>query len=319
MRVNHVTTADGEELINLMSDTVSEINLLENETAHAANGEAIVGKAKYINPNLLDNPDLSINQMGQTEYTSMGYTVDRWRSNSARVSKKVRTNGGMQLYCNTGTWGWLLYQTLEVVSYQTGVYTANINVSELLGESWKFVASVYDADNKVITESGKYILKTGNTSFTLSIPEGAAKVNIGLYAAEDTKVSSGDYIDVEWVKLEPGTVATPFVPPNPAVELAKCQRYLYKIPSVSRYRSTHLNSKLIDFAIPVPTSMRTLPSLSGEMLVTTINGGTRYDDFTFSANFDMNGAINVRATKEEHGLTDALLVFDGPAFLSAEL
>ena len=77
--VNEVYTADGEELINLTKDTVSELSLLSGATAHDASGAQIVGKAQYINPNLIINSNFKINQRGQTEYTSEGYTVDGWR------------------------------------------------------------------------------------------------------------------------------------------------------------------------------------------------------------------------------------------------
>ena len=44
MAVNQVNLANGEELINLTEDTVSEDNLLEGETAHDASGKQITGK-----------------------------------------------------------------------------------------------------------------------------------------------------------------------------------------------------------------------------------------------------------------------------------
>lgn len=44
MAVNQVNLANGEELINLTADTVSEDTLLEGETAHDASGKQITGK-----------------------------------------------------------------------------------------------------------------------------------------------------------------------------------------------------------------------------------------------------------------------------------
>jgi hypothetical protein len=222
MAVNQVAL-NGEELINLTNDTVSELSLLSGETAHDASGAQIMGKAQYINPNLIINPNFKINQRGQTSWKveqhsgvnmpiTQVYTVDRWRimSGSASVSDGTLTlNGTMQ-------------QIIEAD----------------IGDT--FVASIY-------AESGTASILYDNTTRTITI--------------------AGENAIIKWVKLELGTVATPYVDPDPALELVKCQRY-YEV-----LMNHHTDRGIIGiitkatqrchFDIPFKTSKRIPPSLVG--------------------------------------------------------
>ena len=168
MAINEVIV-NGVTELSLVNDTVSEASLLEGETAHAASGEAIVGKAKYINPNLIDNPDFSIDQRSFSgDFSEVGkYFVDRWILDSGTVT--INANGSILL---NGT----ISQKLEKAV--NGVFVAQASAG---------VAS-YDDVNKIFT------------------------------------VSATNEV-ISWAKLEVGSVPTPFVPPNTAVELVKCQRY----------------------------------------------------------------------------------------------
>lgn len=168
MAVNEVVV-NGVTELSLANDTVSETSLLEGETAHAANGEVIIGKAKYINDNQLDNGDFAINQRGISgEFTEVGwYFVDRWVLLSGSVS--VNPDGTLLLNGEIG-------QRLEKSVGDD--YTAQTNAG----------TASYDDTAKLFT----------------------------LTATNEV---------IRWAKLERGSVATPFVPPNPALELLKCQRY----------------------------------------------------------------------------------------------
>ncbi len=213
MGVNHVTTADGEELINLMSDTVNENNLLEDETAHAANGEAIVGKAKYINPNLLINPDFSINQRGQSEYGSSSVTVDMWRTDT-RTRVEVLDSGNIRIIAtdnHTDGW-WALFQFIDNLN-RTDIYTVSVKVVDISGDSW-YIPTESDIRTPLVVGVNTI---TDNILFS----DANDRVGLGLNGG-----NTGDYVELEWIKLEPGKVATPFVTPNPALESIKCQRML---------------------------------------------------------------------------------------------
>lgn len=154
---------------------------------------------KFSNPNLLINPDFKINQRGQESYTIDGfeYTVDRWRISSCTVS--VSDNGlTIQNVGSSGSW---ISQKFE--KELEGVFTLSIKVSSISGK-----VQLTNSDNSVtITSAGIY-------STTLS-----------RLSEFNMFVETGSSVTFEWAKLEKGSIATPFVAPDPADELAKCKRY----------------------------------------------------------------------------------------------
>lgn len=97
MEVNHVTM-NGEELINLMSDTVNEANLLYGESAHDKAGNPVTGKVIPYVPNRLDNSEFYVNQReikGVFDQVGKGF-VDRW----VLVSGTVTVNDDKSLTLN---------------------------------------------------------------------------------------------------------------------------------------------------------------------------------------------------------------------------
>lgn len=159
---------------------------------------------KFSNPNLLINPDFKINQRGSTTYTT-GYTVDRWRVTSATLNATTKT------LSNSNSAGGKFLQSLE--NKPTGTFTVTLNVASVTGTvkfSWKD-GSTY--------KTGAVISKGLNTyTFTAS---SLTEVCID--------VASGASIQLDYMKLEEGSVATHFVEPNKAEELLKCQRYYEKL------------------------------------------------------------------------------------------
>ena len=87
-------------------------------------------------------------------------------------------------------------------------------------------------------------------------------------------------VNIKWVKLEPGTVATKFVPPDPATELLKCQRYYIAFNENAPFSGWIFSATSARITIPVPTAMREAPTLvfpdGGSIGSTRIysNGGT---------------------------------------------
>lgn len=162
---------------------------------------------KFSNPNLLINPDFRINQRGKSEYTSNGYTVDRWKINLGSV--KPSTNGITVTLNNKGQFMQVLENALS------GTYTASIKITSITGDCILFV--------------GQHSIQLNKAGvFTIT---GSGSINeVSLY-----KSTAGTCtINIEWIKLEKGSIATPFVAPNPTEELAKCKRYtsLVKLDSL---------------------------------------------------------------------------------------
>ena len=88
--------------------------------------------------------------------------------------------------------------------------------------------------------SGDYV----DSYYTSALHEGVNKVSVDLSEGEyisavsvgiNKGTEAGNSLKLAWVKLEVGDGATPFVPPDPATELAKCQRYftIYKHQNVT--------------------------------------------------------------------------------------
>ncbi len=176
------------------------------------------------NPNLLDNPDFKINQKGQNLYTASGqYTVDRWLHNTVDGFKVYFTTNGIRLdasaVSSSGTAKATLIQYIE-------------NYKKLLGKMVT-ISFKFDYNSEVHTKEVVIPTSEGSTK-ALSCVNSNRSFDIFLYyngtdkLAFNIRMNSGKET-FEWVKLELGSCPTPFVPPNPALELIKCQRYFEKV------------------------------------------------------------------------------------------
>lgn len=163
--------------------------------------------SKFSNPNLLINPDFEINQRGLNSYTSDGYTVDRWRVASSTLNATTKT------LSNPNREGGTLLQYLE--GSNAGTFTLTLNAISVTGTvyfSWKDGAT---------HRRGATITKGINT-YTFSA---SSLTCVGI------EVATGASVQLSYMKLEQGAVATSFIAPNYAEEILKCQRYLIYAPS----------------------------------------------------------------------------------------
>lgn len=162
---------------------------------------------KFSNPNLLINPDFEINQRELNSYTSNGYTVDRWKISNATFNATTKT------LSNPNSTDGTFLQSLE--NKPTGTFTVTLNVASVTG-TVKFLWQDGSAP-----KAGVAISKGVNTyTFTAS-----SLTWVGI------QIASGASIQLSYMKLEQGAVATPFVALNPAEEMMKCQRYFIHAPS----------------------------------------------------------------------------------------
>lgn len=272
------------------------------------------------NPNLLTNPDFRVNQRGMTEYSS-GYSADRWFIEGNKCTVTAGADGvliksAIKLDSNAH----VFWQKAEN-PLAPGKYTLSLNVLEVSG--------VWSARIRTVNSSGDYadsyytpVLHVGLTKVSVELPEGEYISAVSVGCNKDTEV--GDSVKLAWVKLESGSLATPFVPPDYAVELAKCQRYLLKLSQWSAYRAVHSNVNYMEFAVPIPESMSISPTIiSGDNFAVYKfpSPVAAESDFTFSVAAASANELRVRATKAGHGLSDAALHVVGAdgVFLSAEL
>ena len=212
------TSAGGESGVDEVARAAIE--------AHAGNADIHVTAAEksawdgLSNPNLLINPDFRVNQRGQNEY-STGYTVDRWYSpgkcSAAPISGGVKLTSTVTASSTTHAF----WQDFEF-PLAPGKYTLSLKAADVTG--------VWAARIRTVTAAGDYVdsyytprLQAGINSVTvdLSDSEYISAVSIGFNKGTE----AGNSLKLAWAKLEGGSLATPFVPPDYAAELAKCQRF----------------------------------------------------------------------------------------------
>ena len=190
---------------------------------------------KFSNPNLLINPDFKINQRKASSYTS-GYTVDRWRISNSTLNATTMT------LSNSNSSSGTFLQYLE--SSHTGTFTVALNATSVAGTvkfSWKD-GSTY--------KTGPTITKGINT-YTFSA---SSLTCVGI------DIAKGASIQLDYMKLEQGSVSTSFIAPNYAEELVKCCRFyqshqvMYTIYGVADQHYYH--------KLPLVTVLRVNPTVS---------------------------------------------------------
>lgn len=190
---------------------------------------------KFSNPNLLINPDFKINQRGKSTYTS-GYSVDRWMIASATLNATTMT------LSNPNSIGGTLLQYLE--GSNTGTFTVTLNVASVTGTvcfAWK--------------DGTKYkrgtVIKKGVNTYTFSASS-LTCVGIEIYA--------GASVQLSYMKLEEGSVATSFIAPNRAEEFVKCSRFFQSFQIL--YSAYCIVEQHYYQKLPLVTPLRTKPTIS---------------------------------------------------------
>ena len=195
--------------------------------AHAGNADIHVAadEKAYWNTlsgkNELDNPDFRVNQRGLSEY-STGYTVDRWYISTDKCKAAPETNGIRLTATATLTSNTHAFWQNNEFPLPPGKYTLSLKASDITG--------VWAARIRTVTAAGDYV----DSYYTLALREGVNKVSVDLPEGEyisavsigfNKGTEAGNSLKLAWIKLENGSMATMFVAPDRAAELAKCQRF----------------------------------------------------------------------------------------------
>ena len=221
------------------------------------------------NPNLLINGDFRnpVNQRGILKYegqTSKGYTIDRWCMAEQDYQRTVEViEGGVKVTNPNTTYVGTLQQIFEK-PLPVGNYTITVKVKEISGGATVSCAGSHESIRKD--------LKVGVNTLTL---EGALINSVRVFLAQSSSVT------IEYIKLEYGKIATPFVPRPYAEELALCQRYYARLsttyPMLVTQRS---NADITTYIfIPTPQSLRAAPTIqyANVKLLQNGVGGTWWD------------------------------------------
>ena len=287
---------------------------------HAGNADIHVTAAEksgwdaLSNPNLLINPDFAINQRGQSTYTGISaytYTVDRWCiwkyncDNYGTVT--VNDDGSLAVDGTLGADDAILTQTMEYGAALVGkTVTLSLEVSEITG-----TISIQQHKN---VQSTLNISAPGVHKITFDWDNSSNRIVIN-----NTNCT---HYKVKWIKLELGGAATPFAPPDPAAELLKCQRYLYRLTQWGRVRLCEYTANFLRFVIATPVVMRAKPSLinGDNLVVRSLNINEELPGFTYEVDSCPGNQILIKANKANHGVTDGTIVASGGDVLfSAEL
>ena len=200
------------------------------------------------NPNLLINGDFRVNQRGKTTYQGYNkYTVDRWISRSTNSTVSV-TDNGLSIKAETGTSRvGLIQQPIENPQKFSGK-TVTLS-TKIIGISGTVNLRVIV--NGTYTEFAD-ISAVGTYYFTITLPNSITSFVVGMRAVPSSSVQ------MEYIKLEGGSIATPNYPKPYAEELVTCQRYYQKarVDACGFYAD---NS--IEFSIPV-SSLRDVYTLN---------------------------------------------------------
>lgn len=269
------------------------------------------------NRNLLDNWYFQgpVNQRGSGSYAVSGYTIDRWKTGSNKLTVNV-TSDGITLI-NNDTAPLYFNQYIDGGIPVEDSYTISALVSTISGTA--YFQTVY-SDGAYGTPLN---LAAGCNAITVSAAKTISRVLF--------QVNSGSSVTVNSAKLELGSQQTLAHQdadgnwvlneiPDYGEQLARCQRYQIPWESYERVRATLVNTSNLDFLIPTPVTMRTKPVINTSVLKVCKLNGTDVDGFSFAVKESVDpGFVSVRATKNSHGLTDALLYVATRAIIDANL
>ena len=248
-----------------------------------------------------------VNQRGEKEYTAVKeYTIDRWYlvngtaslTNRGITLQKGRENTYVEFHTRMEGLNLSLPYTLSaIVDGELKSTSGKISDVQhaLAARGWDgdptnrieaYLSSVLDNIVMVrfVFVSGTHLVQ-------------AAKLELGGHQTLAHQDASGN-----WVLNDP--------PPNKAVELMKCQRYQLALSQHARCRMTDYNSERIQFLIPTPITLRTLPTIvhPENLKVRHLTGLQAEDGFTFTPLVYSSEGIVIAAMKLNHGLTDGQLV-----------
>lgn len=248
------------------------------------------------NPNLLINGDFRnpINQRGLTSYSGGNsnsaidgkYTIDRWIKRNYGTTINVGDDY-VRFQCDSepstgGTLTYALLQSIEFPELMLGkTYTLSAKIKDCKGSHmlgiWQGSGAHYTSASITGDVSCIEIIEPGEYSFTFKVDDTFSgsydKINVGFTQSEGQH-NIGDYIDIEWVKLEEGSIATPFVPKLYVEELLLCKRYYNTLNSeycLNGYISASAKNIYLEYPSGVP--MRVAPTLNlAKINVRCVNG-----------------------------------------------
>lgn len=333
--IDEIVQNDNEQENKIVTNTLNITNLKDKTTY-------------YSNKNLLDNWYFinPINQRGQTTYTGIGYTIDRFAIQNQQVTVNITDNGLVLSVSQSGNYSFTqlnerkyfngntitfsaLYNFDNVVYLTSGVFDIpNDNINHDLGNyylqnNYGYLDIVAQSDGRILF---RYI--TTNLPADKNIAFIAWKVEVGSQQTLAHQDSSGN-----WILND--------APPNYKQELTKCQVYFYRyVGTIESCGSITSSGAILYWYMLSIDNMRAVPSLisiSGNAVVRGTQGyyteATNNNRFTInSTNTKINGKgisspLELRTNKNDNtswgnsvnNTPFAITIFNADISVSADL
>lgn len=174
------------------------------------------------NPNLLDNTNFfnPINQRNQTSYSNTDavpkYSIDRWQVLGGTFDVQTRT------YTSNSTLGIYGNQFRQYIPLESVSIGDTITVSSVINDTRQIFTTAIPQYGDTVADA-PFLLETtwGGFKMITRKAEHAALLTIVVNVSQS--------ITVDWIKMEFGNFATPYVPKGYGAELAECLRYFQRV------------------------------------------------------------------------------------------
>lgn len=269
------------------------------------------------------------------------YTVDRWRFNTVEQNVLIVSDEYITLSSNnTNNDGTVreIQQPIEGIAKLRG---KKLVFSVCARSTHQYVIQVKINSSYRVYRSKKNEFD-GNwhtVKISFNFPEDGTYLDVRI-GYDRIASTSANRLDIKWTKLELGSVATKFIPPQKSSELAKCKYYYQEL--IGEFSPYLYGDNDIYTAIKADRSMRVLPSYKFKnSIFNEVRGsedkkrgvamvsywGGIHSDFAFSAFISGNEGNNIHyitvlSRKQAHGcMNNAYLVVgvDNPLCLDAEI
>lgn len=287
------------------------------------------------NPNLLLNGGPEIWQRG-TSFTAFGYTADRWIYDISGDDDGIVTkhaDGGLQMKLVSNQRIYLM-QRLELTKELKSLLanktvTISFDVSTSAGVNINPYVRIWHPGNgghetkKAYNENANEVEKRIQCQLDVGDLSADDWLGIDIFRIDDTNklnLSDNLFIRFKNIKLELGSVATPFIPRPYGEELALCQRYYQKIKFISKV----YDSQNLAIGMTFSTTMRTTPTINVKGLNSSdFNTMDKYGSgdckltgsLTYYAdNFSVYNVVSSVAEFEVGYMYGGILVLDGEIY-----
>ena len=206
------------------------------------------------NPNLLDNTNFfnPINQRNQTSYSNTDaapkYSIDRWQVLGGTFDVQTRT------YTSNSTLGIYGNQFRQYIPLESVSIGDTITVSSVINDTRQIFTTTIPQYGDTVADA-PFLLETTWGGFKMITREAEHAALLTMV------VNVSQSITVDWIKMEFGNFATPYVPKGYGAELAECLRYFQRVHADWRIYPT-LKDMPYRFSQSTLQVMRIKPTIS---------------------------------------------------------